>query len=117
MDARQSPATSRWRDAAVVAALSAIVLFPVAAVDAPRPSFLGWHMYSAVVLTPTITVSFADGTVETPSLQQLAARIRPEVDYGPPVAAWLCARDDTIVEVTLERSHPRSREVFSCATG
>lgn len=108
--------TVRVRTAIVVAAVAVIALFPVAALDNERPSFLGWHMYAAVVTTQTITVTYADGSTATPSLGELAARIRPEIDYSAPAAAFICSREAGAVTVRVDREHPESSSDFACET-
>lgn len=106
----------RVRTALVVAAAAVIALFPVAALDDQRPSVLGWHMYAAVVTTQTITVTYADGSTATPSLSEIAARIRPEVDYATPAAAFICTRESGAVTVRVDREHPASSTEFACET-
>ncbi len=106
----------RVRMALIAVAAAVITLFPLAALDEPRPTFLGWHMYSAVVYTPTIAVTLADGSTTEVLLSSIAARVRPEIDYTDAVATFVCERTAGAITVRLERAHPPLVADVSCAT-
>lgn len=106
----------RYKRLAVVSVVaSGMILIPIAALDDPRPSFFGWHMYAANRSSPQIEVTLESGVVEERDLGSMAARIRPEIDYGEAVAAFLCEREPSIGSVRLDSDEPQFDGEFQCS--
>lgn len=102
------------RIAVVSVVASAMILIPIAALDDPRPSFFGWHMYAANRSSPQIEVTLDDGSLESRDLGNVAARIRPEIDYGEAVAAFLCEREPSIRSVRVNSDEPQFDVEYQC---
>lgn len=103
------------RTAIVSIVASGMILIPIAALDDPRPSFFGWHMYAANRWSPQIEVTLTDGSTEARDLGSIAARVRPEIDYREAVAQFLCEGDPTILSVRLDSDEPHLDGEYQCS--
>ena len=104
------------RGAVVVVALGLMALVPLTALDDPRPAQFGWHMYAANVHAPEIEVTLDSGATEERSLDEVAAKVRPEPDYTDAAAEFICTKDDKVKSVRFTRDEPALNEEFSCAS-
>lgn len=120
--ARTAPPHSGWgmypqsvRGVAVAICLLAMVLVPLAALDAPRPARLGWQMYSSVTPLPEIWVEQKDGSRENRLFGEIASGVRPELNYFEPMARFLCAREPDTAQVQFLLEDPRREIAIPCS--
>lgn len=104
------------RGGLVIVALGLMLLVPLSAVDDPRPSKFGWHMYAAAVHLPEIEVRLSDGSVQDRHIGDIASGFRPEIDYFLPVARHICDKEPDVISVQMTRSVPQHQVVYACAT-
>lgn len=109
-----SPRTIRLRACALVCGVALMALVPAAALNEPRPSPLGWHMYASAVDLPRIEVVLKDGSRAERGVASIASGFRPEIDYFEPVARFICSSESGVVAVEMKRNHPRKEVVFQC---
>lgn len=115
-DHEQEPTPMRIavRGTTVAVAAGLMVIVPFSALDDPRPSPLGWHMYAGSVAPPSIQVTRASGITESRSLHAIAAHLRSEPDYTERAAEFICTRDMGIKSVRFTRDFPALDREFSC---
>lgn len=113
---RLDPRRLKLRGATVAVGLALMVLVPITALDDPRPSQFGWHMYAANVHAPKIKVTLDSGATEEHALDDYAAKVRPEPDYTEAAAEFICTKDADVKSVRFTRDSPALDQEFSCAS-
>lgn len=114
--ARIDPRQTKLRAAAVVAGLGLMMLVPGTALDDPRPSQFGWHMYAANVDAPKVVVTLESGITEDRKLSDVAAKVRPEPDYTEAAAKFVCGKEADVESVRFTRDSPALDQEFQCAS-
>lgn len=109
-----TPARVKLRAAAVAAGLGLMVIVPLTRLDDPRPSPLGWHMYAANVVLPSIQVTLSSGATEDRNFNIIAAHLRGEPDYIKPTAEFICAREKGVTSVRFTRNFPVLDQEYLC---
>jgi hypothetical protein len=98
----------------VVALSVFIVGFPAPTLSQPGIVRFGWQMYAMSIPPPQFSVSHENGSTSEVEAFEIAAKLRPDVDYVIPGARWICERDSTAVRVsaTIDGNHAGE---FLCA--
>jgi hypothetical protein len=76
-----------------------IVGFPAPTLPQAGMAKFGWQMYAMSIPAPVFDVSHEDGTTSEVPAAEIAAKLRPDVDYVLPGAEWICEHDATAVRV------------------
>ena len=102
------------RGVAVILLGAVIVGFPAHSLPKPGMARFGWQMFAMSRPAAEFTVTDRSGSETEVSTSELAAKIRPDVDYVVPGAQWICAHDPEALQVraTIEN---RDAGTFSCA--
>jgi hypothetical protein len=98
----------------VVALGGVIVGFPAPTLSEPGFAKFGWQMYAMSVPAPVFVVSHEDGTTSEVPSAEIAAKLRPDVEYVVPGAEWICEHDTTAVRVSATIGDDGAGE-FECA--
>ncbi|WP_411373887.1 hypothetical protein ACLH0K_12360 [Arthrobacter sp. MPF02] len=103
------------RGGTVVSGILLMAFVPLWALDDPRPSKLGWHMYAAAVDLPRVEVLMTDGSRQERPIGSIASGFRPELSYFSAITRFICSRESEVVVVHLSRQHPAYEVETECS--